>query len=113
MLLWLWACTKGAEPVDSGCAEAPVLAWADFGEALLLEHCDSCHAAGAAERYGAPADVVFDTYEDVRRHRDRMLGVLEPTPRMPPAIPLPEPDLSLLVSWLRCDVEPLGTTRAE
>jgi hypothetical protein len=107
--LWLalLACA-GEETADSAadpCADAPVLSWADAGEPLLLEHCDTCHASTAPDRYGAPEAVVFDTYDDVIAQRERLLAVLDSQPaRMPPVMPIPESDRLLLVSWLRCDV---------
>ena len=51
---------------------------------MLLEHCYTCHAATATERYGAPEAIDFDTYAEVVANRDRMLSVLDTQPpRMP------------------------------
>ena len=111
MIAWfgLLACAAADEAVDSAadaCEGVPVLSWADAGEPLLLEHCATCHAATATDRYGAPEAILFDTYSDVVANRDRMLAVLDTQPaRMPPVMPVPEADRQLLVSWLRCDVE--------
>jgi uncharacterized membrane protein len=108
--MW-WVVLLGCAPDESAadsadpCADAPVLSWADAGEPLLLEHCSTCHASTATDRYGAPEGVVFDRYDDVIAHRARLLAVLESQPaRMPPVMPIPEDDRLLLVSWLRCDV---------
>lgn len=110
LVAWVGACAgdPGVDTTDTAadpCADAPVLSWSDFGQDILLEHCDTCHAAASPDRYDAPADVHFDTYAEVVERRDRILAVVATDPaRMPPAVPLPARDRELLVSWLTCDV---------
>ena len=106
LLLGIWiGCETAADSADSACANAPVIGWNDYGQALLLEHCQSCHASTAPDRYGAPEEVYFDSYDDVVNLRLRMLSVLETDPpSMPPAVVMPDVDHDMLVSWLLCDV---------
>ena len=102
MLLLLLACTSGSDTADT-CAEAPVVTWESFGEALLIEHCQPCHASTAVNRFGAPIEVTFDTHEQAVALSDAILRVAtgdEPT--MPPAISIGETDRELLRIWLTC-----------
>lgn len=102
MILLLLACT-GA-PADSGtCSQDPVVTWESFGEALIGEHCQPCHASEAPNRFGAPEDVTFDTHEQVRTFRDAILRVATgDAPTMPPAISIGDTDRALLEVWLTC-----------
>jgi uncharacterized membrane protein len=108
ILALLVACgTPPADTADTAptCDDVPVVSWNDYGDALLREHCQPCHASTTAERNGAPTNVAFDTYEDVVTHRDRILAVItSDPPTMPPAMALPDADRELLVGWLTCDV---------
>ena len=102
MLLVLLACT--GDPQDSGaCADVPVVTWESFGQALIGEHCQPCHASTAPNRFGAPAEVTFDTHEDVRTFSAAILrAATGDDPTMPPAISIGETDRELLEVWLTC-----------
>jgi hypothetical protein len=103
--LWLLGCTGSVADTADTCAEVPVLDWADVGEPLLLEYCDSCHTATSPDRQGAPESVTFDTYEQVVTFRAPMLAAIEgDPPAMPPLLTMPENEHALFVSWLECDV---------
>jgi hypothetical protein len=107
LILALLAACSGETPEDtaSACADAPVMGWADVGQPLLLEYCDTCHTATSPQRQGAPEDVVFDTYEQVEALRVSMLYVLQSDPPvMPPLLTVPDNDQELMISWLSCDV---------
>ena len=102
--LWL-ACATASPPAvsDLNCLEEPVATWENVGAGLILENCQSCHASGAVNRYGAPQSVVFDTEAQVLALRDRVLIVTHPDTRsMPPALALSDADRHLLEVWLTC-----------
>lgn len=105
MILWWVACT-GVEPVETGdtfCADAPFASWDSFGHAILLEQCQPCHASTAVERYGAPAEVTFDTQAEALAQKAAILRVATgDAPTMPPALSVEERDRYLLEVWLRC-----------
>ncbi len=90
---------------DSGgaCAGVPVLDWDNFGHAFMLDNCSGCHAAGVAERHGAPEWVVLDSAAQVWALADLVLAVAavdEPT--MPPRELVPADERTRLGWWLRC-----------
>lgn len=103
MLLWLWACGTEDDTAADACADAPLVTWENFGEALLVEHCQPCHASTAVERFGAPEEVSFDTEADVIEHRERILAVATGESwTMPPVVEIGETDRELLWIWLTC-----------
>lgn len=92
---------------DTGaCADVPLVNWDTFGAGFLLHHCQGCHASTAPDRYGAPADVTFDTKEEAWAWRDRILerSAVDP-PTMPPAGGTSADDRVLLRWWLACAPE--------
>jgi uncharacterized membrane protein len=105
-VIWLLLACDAADSGLGGedeCADAPMVTWENYGEAILAEHCQSCHASTANDRYGAPEGVAFDTIEQVRTHRVRILAVTDPATRtMPPAVALEEIDYERLRIWLTC-----------
>lgn len=105
LLLLLLGC-GGGEPTDAFCEEAPPVSWDYWGEGFMIESCQPCHASTAAERNGAPVDVVFDSEADVRRQAAAILAVATgEDPSMPPAGGPTEEDRALLEAWLRCNLE--------
>lgn len=80
------------------------LTYANFGADFLGRYCQSCHAASALERHGAPGEFIFDTVEQVRRHRARIFARSAATnDSMPPGPddpPLAERER--LAEWLAC-----------
>jgi uncharacterized membrane protein len=103
MLLLFLACTGAPDDSADACAQAPVVTWDNFGQALLNEHCQPCHASAAGNRFGAPIEVVFDTHEDATTFKDAILRVATgDAPTMPPAISIGDTDRELLRVWLTC-----------
>ncbi len=98
-------------PEDTGglCASAPILSWENFGQGLLVEHCQACHGSDAPYRDGEtppPESVVFDTYEDAMTWKDRILAVtLGDGATMPPRGGLTDLDQQRLEIWLVCGEE--------
>lgn len=87
------------------CETAPVLTWANFGEGFLLDNCQACHASSAADRHGAPTQVVFDTLDDVRAWEDRIMARAgSELGGMPPAGGVSETDRELLLAWIQCSL---------
>lgn len=85
------------------CEDAPVVTWENFGQGFTIENCQSCHASTAPNRYGAPPYVVFDTHNDVKTWRERMLDrATGDAPTMPPGGGVSEEDRALLEIWLTC-----------
>jgi uncharacterized membrane protein len=88
---------------DPACDDAPAATWDSFGRGFLTQHCDVCHAATSPDRHDAPADVSFDTEDDVRTWRDEILvRATGDAPTMPPTGGVSEDDRFLLESWLTC-----------
>lgn len=99
----LAGCGGAPETTDPRCADTAVLTWDNFGQAFIVTNCQSCHATTAAERHGAPADVVFDTRGDVLRQADRVLArVTGDPPTMPPGGGISEESRNRTVVWLSC-----------
>lgn len=105
-LLLLLACGNKDDSVaidTAFCADAPVVTWASFGQGFTIENCQSCHASTTADRYGAPEDVVFDSFADVKAQSDLILAVATgDDPSMPPEGGVDEDDRARLEYWLRC-----------
>ncbi len=103
MLLACGPDPDSAEPQDSGlCADPPVITWDNYGEGLIIEHCQPCHASSALDRYGAPEDATFDDHEQVLAWKERILIRSLGEGGMPPSRPLLEIDQAMLEVWLRC-----------
>ena len=76
--------------------------WDGWANGFFATYCRSCHAASSATRYGAPADVNFDTREDAVAWLDRVrVRVLEDE-TMPVGGGVPETDLTRLETWVQC-----------
>lgn len=90
MIVALLACDRApSSSADTGehdvCAEADPVTWEGFGEAFFATHCQPCHASTSTDRMGAPADVTFDTEDQVLALADRILrAATGDTPFMPP-----------------------------
>ncbi len=96
------AAEVSADPCDS----APISTWDNFGQGFLRTNCQGCHAAAAPDRHGAPPGAVFDTLDDVRFFRDRIVATAAvEAPTMPPAGGVRDPDRLRLALWLRCSPE--------
>lgn len=109
LLLLALACEDAGD--DSGaadplCQDAPVVTWEYWGQGFLTESCQSCHAATAVDRNGAPTSITFDTEAQVWSHRAAILQTATgEAPTMPPRGGLSQDDRDLLEIWLRCWLE--------
>lgn len=102
MILLVAACAVEVGE-ETGCSAEPVVTWESFGEGLLVEHCQGCHASSAVDRHGAPIEVVFDTHEDaILRKEDILRVATSATPSMPPVLSLGDADRERLRVWLSC-----------
>ena len=91
--------------VDPDACETSYLSYDNFGEPFVLDWCRGCHSSAvpAGMRQKAPVAINFDTLEDVRNRRERILvraGSLTAT--MPPAGGPTEEERKLLAEWLAC-----------
>lgn len=105
-LLWLLlACASEEEDtgLDPLCEEAPVSTYDNFGQGFVLQHCQSCHASGSENRYGAPEAVTFDDEDQVWAHAERILArSTGEAPTMPPQGGVEDADRLRLEQWLSC-----------
>jgi hypothetical protein len=109
MMLVLLAACAGEPADDTGgadtgpCADAPALTWENFGEGFLVENCQGCHASGATDRHGAPAEAFFDTVDNAWAWKDPILAVSTgEAPTMPPSGGATADDRTRLGWWLEC-----------
>lgn len=80
------------------------LTYESFGKGFMDAYCQSCHAAHATERYGAPGGYAFDTADDVRRLRARIfVRAAGANVSMPPGPNDPSAaERDKLADWLAC-----------
>ena len=85
-------------------SEGTALTYESFGKSFLNGHCQRCHASGAQDRKGAPPNYVFDTYEQVLEHKDRIFArAAADNDSMPPGPDDPsEDERQQLAEWLAC-----------
>jgi uncharacterized membrane protein len=105
LLFGLVACARPdaeTDSADSFCVDVPVLTWENFGNGLVVEHCQACHASTSTNRNGAPEDIVFDSDEDTQEHMERIYQRVVVERTMPPQGGLLEDDLSRVEIWIRC-----------
>lgn len=103
MILALWLAAACGSTADSDpCDGAPVVTWANFGNAFVLKNCQSCHASTAPDRYGAPTEVTFDTEDQTLALADRVLVRVVDEETMPPMGGVSSEDRQLLATWLTC-----------
>jgi uncharacterized membrane protein len=100
----------GEPPPDPGserCAQS-TLSYQNFAAPFLITWCRGCHgeAQPAAMRQDAPAGVNFDTAEDVRAQRARILArATGAAPTMPPVGGPSDEERALLAEWLACGMK--------
>jgi hypothetical protein len=102
----MWLLLACVEPDPAICTDAPVVTYGNFGQGFLLQRCDGCHAAGTPDRFGAPAEVTFDSVDEVWALRGEILtaSTADDAP-MPPASPAPAEEREKLTIWLTCAEE--------
>jgi len=101
--------TGGTDDSGSGddtadpCADVPTVTYNNFGQGFMTENCQGCHASTAPNRYGAPAEVIFDTVEDCWALVDRVLvRSTGDDATMPPQGGVSADDRTKLEWWLTC-----------
>lgn len=88
---------------DIDCDTAPVVNWANFGHAFMIQNCNGCHAATTPDRYGAPERATFDTAEEVWVQRSSVLYAAGgDDPRMPPSGGTTDVQRRKLAIWMEC-----------
>lgn len=93
------------EPIseDPLCDEAPIVTWSSWGEGFVIGSCQACHSSTSTDREGAPADVNFDTRDEVLARKARILErSTGDSPSMPPEGGVLNDDRQLLEIWLTC-----------
>lgn len=80
------------------------LTYASFGADFMGRYCQSCHGSASVDRAGAPGDFIFDTAEQVRRHRARVfVRSAAGNDSMPPGPDDPSrEERDRLADWLAC-----------
>lgn len=91
--------------LDTGLYEDPVsvdatLTWAAFGQGFVTTYCTSCHAAGTANRRGAPDGVDFDSEADLIAWGERVRARVLDEGTMPLGGGVLSEDLALLDRYL-------------
>jgi hypothetical protein len=88
--------------------EGTDLTYANFGGYFIGVYCQSCHGSTSQDRAGAPGEYIFDTVEQVQRHRARIFArsaadndSMPPGPDDPP-----EEERYQLADWLACGAPP-------
>lgn len=88
---------------DIDCETAPLVNWANFGNAFMIQNCNGCHASTTPERYGAPPLATFDTPEEVWMQKASVLYAAGgEAPRMPPSGGTTDVQRLKLAIWLEC-----------
>lgn len=85
--------------------EDSYLDYQNFGEPFALDWCRGCHSAAipAGMRQKAPVEINFDTVDDLRAWKARIMVVAaSATPSMPPSGGPSGTERALLDEWLRC-----------
>ena len=106
ILLLLWACGAGGQTETdtstSLCTDPSVPSYEEWTQGFLMSKCQSCHASTAANRYGAPEPVTFDTYEQVDNWRSSIARTVLDEQSMPPSGGVTDEERILLELWLHC-----------
>ena len=107
--LGLSGCGAFTELEDVSCPpEGTEITYDGFARGFFLKHCNTCHAAGAEDRRGAPITYVFDTYDQVYALRERVfLRAAADNITMPPGPDdPPQEERDQLAEWIACDAPP-------
>lgn len=105
LCLPLVGCKPFAELGDHPCPpQGTPSSYADFAQPFMASYCQSCHGSESRDRLGAPGDFIFDTQEQVVRHKERIYiraaGSNDSMPPGPDDPPRAERDK--LADWLAC-----------
>jgi hypothetical protein len=91
-------------PPDPDTCETSYLRYDNFGEPFVLNWCRGCHSSSvpAGMRQKAPLAVNFDTVDDVRAWKDKIMVRAAQGETMPPAGGPTADERALLTEWLGC-----------
>lgn len=80
------------------------LRYQNFGAAFVDAYCQSCHSSQSIDRQGAPGEFIFDTVEQIQRHRARIfVRSAADNDSMPPGPNDPSKEQrKQLAEWLAC-----------
>jgi uncharacterized membrane protein len=80
------------------------LTYANFGAQFMNVHCQWCHGSHVTDRRGAPGEFIFDTPDQIIRHRDRIfVRSAAENDSMPPGPDDPSlEERTKLAEWLAC-----------
>lgn len=87
------------------CPPDSVLTYANFGEALMQQHCAGCHGEAVEERYrsGAPLEVNLTSHDQVFEWLDRVYArSADDNTSMPVVDTMSAADRTRLGDWLAC-----------
>jgi len=97
---------RGASFLQDECPEGTLLTYENFGEAMMLEYCSTCHSRSRYEdeRAGAPIAIQLDSAQDMATWRTRMIETLKVDAElpMPPSEHIVAADKQMLLEWLEC-----------
>ena len=98
-------CYNGPQLEDEPCPPAgTALTYDNFAVTFFGQWCETCHAAEAENRHGAPHAYTFDSVEQIREHAARIFErAAASNTSMPPGPDDPtEADRERLAEWLAC-----------
>lgn len=80
------------------------LTYGNFGGTFINVYCQSCHGSNAEDRAGAPGEFIFDTPDQVAKHKERIFArSAADNDSMPPGPDDPSPEeREKLAEWLAC-----------
>ncbi len=80
------------------------LRYQSFGMTFMNTYCQSCHGSQSSDRKGAPGEFIFDTLEQIQRHKARIfVRSAADNNSMPPGPDDPSLDeRKQLADWLAC-----------
>ena len=84
--------------------QGTTLRYGNFGAPFMDSYCQSCHGSQSIDRRGAPGEFIFDSVEQIQRHRARIfVRSAAGNNSMPPGPDDPsEEDRTKLAEWLAC-----------
>ena len=105
MYFVLWSCAANDLVKDTGtvnCSSADVPSYQEWTNGFLLSKCQPCHASTTPNRYGAPEQVTFDSYEQVEPWLESIARTVLEEETMPPSGGVTNEERDLLDLWLSC-----------
>ena len=94
--------TETADTAAAMCEAAPDLTWSNWGDGFFANYCRACHSANVEDRWGAPADINFDTFEEVQQSRGWVHYEVIVAQTMPVGGGVYDEDLEALAIFLEC-----------